>query len=65
MIKMYYLFLIKFPFKTVILVDPYRVNSVVLKDQAAVQVGPYTELKNNHEYSLYQAEFLLYNQENE
>jgi hypothetical protein len=47
----------------VILVDSYRANSFVLKDQSAVKFGPSEEGRNNHEYSLYHAEFVLYNQE--
>ena len=48
-----------------ILVDSYRTNNVVLKDQAAVKVGPSAEGEISHEYSLYHAEFVLYNQDSE
>ena len=53
----------EFPHNAVILVDSYRANSFVLKDQSAVKVGPSEEGRNNHEYSLYHADFVLYNQE--
>lgn len=54
----------KFLFQ-VVLVDPYRFNSIVLKEHAVVEVDATGESRNDNEYNLYHAKFVLYNQASE
>ena len=44
----------------IVLVDPYSVNSVVLKESALVDVGPTNH--DGHSYDLFKAKFVIYDQ---